>query len=79
MANVRFGGLLVFVTCDTPRYQLPADLPLPEGFREEFNDWARRELGHTNKLPDSATLVIGNRIYMNPRTYAHMKKEAGNA
>ena len=75
---MRFGGIKVFVVPDVPRYQLPADLPLPPGFREDFNTWALEFLGiQKPPLPDGEALPIDNTVYMNPRTYRAMKAKLG--
>lgn len=71
-------GIRVQIIPDQPRYQLPADLPLPPGFREELSAWAREFLGSTNMLRDGEVLcsrVEPKTIYLNPRTWAQMRNQ----
>jgi hypothetical protein len=68
----------VVVVRDAPRYQLPEDLPLPSGFREDPNAWALEFLGIQKPLlPDGQALTVDNTVYMNPRTYEAMKAKLG--
>lgn len=72
-------GVQVQIIPDQPRYQLPTDLLLPPGFREEFDAWARGYLGSTNMLRDGEVLYSGpgpkSIFYLNPRTWAQMRQQ----
>jgi hypothetical protein len=71
---LKFGGIKIVVVPDVPRYQLPADLPLPNGFREDFNAWARGFLGIQKPwLRDGQSVNTHGAIHMNPRTYEMVK------
>ena len=68
------GGIPIRVAPDVPRYQLPEDLPLPPGFREDLNAWARGFLGiQTPILVDGEVISTLDALYMNPRTYKMVK------
>ena len=68
-------GMKVIVSPDRPRYQLPDDLLLPPGFRDEFNSWARGFLGAVNQLKDGEVICMQREgvLMMNPRTFAQVK------
>lgn len=60
---MKFGGIKIVVVPDVPRYQLPADLPLPNGF-----------LGiQKPRLRDGQSVNTHGAIHMNPRTYEMVK------
>ena len=73
--STAFLGMKVIVSPDRPRYQLPDDLLLPPGFRDEFNAWARGYFGTRNKLKDGEVICMQREgvLMMNPRTFAQVK------
>jgi hypothetical protein len=68
-------GMKVVISEDQPRYQLPADLLLPPGFRDEFNAWACGFLGTFNQLKDGEVICMQRAgvLMMNPRTFAQVR------
>lgn len=71
-------GIEIAVSRDRPGYVLPLDLPLPDKFRAEFNEWAA---GFFNRrpspIPDGQVIhdKINNKMHMNERTFAQFEKE----
>ena len=73
-------GVPVVVEPVRYRYQLPDDLPLPPGFREEFNAWARSFLGTLPPLlEDGEVLSTCGRLHMNAATWAQVQKQLRKA
>jgi hypothetical protein len=71
-------GIPVHITHDMtrPRMQLPPDFPAPQEFLAEFNEWMRTFFGEIteNVAKDGEVMEIGGTYYMNPRTYAALRK-----
>lgn len=76
MTGQSFMGMRIVVSPDRPKYQLPADVTVPQAFREDFDRWALEFFGTTNLVPDGQMLVVhGRELVMSPRTVAAMKDE----
>lgn len=70
-------GMKVQIAPETPKYKLPEDLPLPPGFREEFNAWALARFGTTCIVPKDQLYIINkNTVVMQQMMYDRLKKVA---
>lgn len=67
-------GLDVIVRPDHPKRQLPEDVPCTAAYRAEFNAWLAEFFGMENWIPDGQAIQAGPRIFVNPRTFAALKK-----
>lgn len=78
MTGQSFMGMRIVVSPYRPKYQLPADVTVPQAFREDFDRWALEFFGTTNLVPDGQMLVIrGRELVMSPRTVELMKAMNG--
>lgn len=77
---MKFNGYNVVVTRDIPKMTLsPGDYVTLE-FRKEMDAWLLQFFGSTNLLKDGESMVteLDKKIFMNPRTYHILKKQAYN-
>ena len=72
-------GLNIIVSPDHPKYELPREVipgvPWPPGFREDINAWSLGFLGTRNLLKNGEVLAAQGAFYLNPRTYAQLRKQ----
>ena len=74
-----FPGLPVVIVKDLAKMALseeliPGVVPWPPGFKEEIDTWMREFFGTWNTVQDGEALAVDGKIYMNPRTYADLKR-----
>lgn len=73
----RIYGIDIVISRDQPGYVLPVDLPLPDKFRADFNEWAA---GFFNRkpspIPDDQVIhdKLNNKMHMNERTFEQLRK-----
>jgi len=70
------GGIKIIVSPDRAGYVLPADLPLPDDFRAQFNAWAFLFFKRWNPVPDGEAMhdCRSDTMVMNPRTFQALKE-----
>ena len=74
----RLYGIDIVISRDQPGYKLPADLPLPPKFREEFDAWAASFFKPKPSLIRDGEVIhdkVNRRMYMNERMWDKLRIE----